>query len=85
MNITELEKDVMIAIAENQYADSPDSEIWSFAIDFHTKITKKEQISGVVSSLVKKGLAVCSSEHGNDDTVRLTTKGVKEYNKLKED
>jgi hypothetical protein len=41
MNITELEKDVMIAIAENQYADSPDSEIWSFAIDFHTKITKR--------------------------------------------
>jgi len=84
MKITELEKDVIIAIAENQYADSPDSEVWSWAIEYETKITKKEQVSGVVSSLVKKGLAI-SSDYDNDRTVRLTAKGVGEYNQIKRD
>ena len=84
MNLTELEKDVIVAIAENQYADVPSDPVWSFAIDFHTKITKTEQISGVVSSLVKKGLAECWGE-GKDSTVELTDTGVKAYHEIKED
>jgi len=84
MNITDLEQDVIRAIADNQYANSPDDSVWSWAIEYHTKITKTEQISGVVSSLVKKGLA-CSEDYGTDRIVRLTVKGVEEYNRLKED
>lgn len=84
MNLTELEKDVIRAIAENQYADTPDSPVWSFAISYHTKIAKKKQISGVVSSLVKKGLAISTEKYdGKDDTVQLTEDGVAEYYKIK--
>ena len=85
MNITELEKDVIIAIAENQYADTPDSPVWSWAIDYHTKITRKKQISGVVSSLVKKGLVISCVDYGTEGCVQLTMKGVEEYNRIKED
>lgn len=85
MNLTELEKDVVRAIAENQYADAPDSEVWSFAIKYHTKVTRDEQICGVVSSLVKKGIVVATDGWQDDDTVQLTIKGVEEYNKIKGD
>jgi len=83
MNLTELEKDVIVAIAENQYANFPNDWIWSFAIDYDTKITKTEQISGVVSSLVKKELAECSGE-GKDSVTRLTDTGVEAYHKIME-
>lgn len=83
MTLTELEKDVIVAIAENQYADFPDSWVWSWAIDYETKITKKHQISGVVSSLLKKGLTV-TEEYANDNTIKLTKKGVEEYKQIKE-
>ena len=82
MKLTELEKDVIIAIAENEYSDVPGNPVWSWAIDYETKITKKEQVSGVVSSLVKKGLAKCYDE-GKDSTVHLTDAGVKTYHGIK--
>ena len=82
--LTELEKDVIVAIAENQYADFPDSWVWSWAIDYETKITKKEQISGVVSSLVKKELAI-TEDYAGDNTIKLTVKGVAEYKQIKEE
>ena len=82
MKLTELEKDVIRSIAENQYDDFPDSEIWSFAISYETKITKDNQISGVVASLVKKELVI-SGDYCNDSTIKLTKKGVEEYHKLK--
>ena len=85
VNLTELEKDVIRAIAENQYADAPDSQVWSWAIVWHTKIVTKKEVSGVVSSLVKKGLAVSEYYDEKDDTVRLTEQGVKEYHKIKEE
>lgn len=83
MNLTELEKDVVRAIAENQYADAPDSEVWSFAIKYHTKVTRDEQICGVVSSLVKKGIVVSEGD-GKDSVVYLTKRGILEYEKIKE-
>ena len=82
MNLTELEKDVIVAIAESEYADSPKDWIWSWAIDYETKITRTGQISGVVSSLVKKGLAKCFGER-KDSMIRLTDTGVKAYDEIK--
>jgi len=82
MKLTELEKDVIVAITENEYSDVPGDPVWSFSIDYNTKITKKNQISGVVSSLVKKGLVV-SQGWDKDDVVYLTKKGIDEYHKLK--
>lgn len=85
MHTTTLENDVIRAIAENQYSDTLGDEVWSFAIKYHTKITLDNQISGVVSSLVKKGLVeVTIGWDKNDNTIRLTDKGIEEYKKLKE-
>lgn len=84
MKITELEKDVITAIVENEYVDIPGDSVWTWIIDSEAKITKTEQISGVVSSLVKKGLVV-SIDAGKDSTVQLTEEGVKIYHKIKED
>ena len=79
MSLTELEKDVIKAIGGNQYADVPADPIWVFAVEYDTKIVTKKQISGVISSLSKKGLLVTDGE-----TVHLTPEGVIEYNKIKE-
>ena len=85
MHLTTLERDVIKAIAENQYSDEPGDKIWSWAIEYHTKITLKKQIPGVVSSLVKKGLVISIDGWGkDDDTVQLTEDGVKVYNSIKE-
>ena len=84
MNLTELEKDVIVAIAENQYADRPGDPVWSFAISYHTKITKPEQMGGVVSSLIKKGLVECSGRD-KDAAIELTDAGIKIYHGLKGD
>lgn len=85
MNLTELEKDVIVAIAKNEYSNIPGDPIWAFAIGHQTKIVKGKQISGVVSSLVKKGLVVSETNPGDDDTVYLTKTGIEEYNKIRED
>lgn len=81
MKLTELEKDVIIAIAKNEYSDNPGDPVWTFIIEDNTDLHSK-QISGVVSSLTKKGL-VDSNDEGKDSTVWLTKNGVEEYHKLK--
>ena len=83
MKLTELEKDVIIAITENEYSDSPGDPVWSWSVADNCKIIHKDQVSGVVSSLVKKGLAECYEE-GKDSTVKLTDTGVKAYHGIKE-
>ena len=86
MHTTTLENDVIKAIAENEYADTPSSEIWSFAIKYQTKITEDNQIAGVVSSLVKKGLVeVDKGFEKKDSSIKLTKKGLEEYNRLKKE
>ena len=83
MNLTVLEKDVMRAIGENQYSDYPGAPVWSFAIEYHTVFTNKHQISGVVSSLIKKGIVVSEGD-GKDSVVCLTKQGILEYEEIKE-
>ena len=84
INLTKYEKDVIVAIAENAYSNVPGDEIWSFAIADQTKIVKKREVSGVVSSLVKKGLA---ESRGNDKerTVWLTPEGIAVYHNIKKE
>jgi len=81
MNITKLEKDVIMIIAENEYNDTPEEQVWTFVINDFTSLTGK-QVSGVVSSLTKKGL-VSSIDSGNDSTIWLTKYGLKEYSRIK--
>jgi len=83
MNITKLEKAVIAVIAKNEYSDSPEDPVWTFIIEDNTDLHNK-QISGVVSSLTKKGL-VNSIDDGKDSTIWLTKKGIEKYNKIKEE
>ena len=84
MKLTELEKDVIVAITENEYSDIPGDHVWSWSIADTCKITHKNQVSGVVSSLVKKGLAKCYEE-GKDSTVKLTGTGIRAYRGIKKE
>lgn len=85
MKLTELEKDVIIAITENEYSDVPGDPVWSWSVADNTKIANINQVSGVISSLVKKGLVVSSEYDKKDSTVELTDAGVKAYHGIKED
>ena len=84
MVLTELEKDVILAIVNSEYSDSPGSPIWSWSVADNTKITNINQVSGVISSLVKKGLVISSEYDIKDNTVELTSNGIEEYKKIKE-
>lgn len=83
MNLTELEKDVIVAITENEYSDAPGNPVWSWSVTDNCKTTHKDQVSGVVSSLVKKGLAECYNDRGKDSTIHLTNAGVRAYHRIK--
>lgn len=79
MNLTDLEKDVLVnGLYNNEYCNDPDSEIyvWANSIGYHCKGTQERQLSGVISSLSKKEIVVCEG-HGNESTVRVTKKGMK--------
>jgi predicted transcriptional regulator len=84
VKLTELEKDVIVAITENEYSDVPGNPVWSWSVADNCKITHKDQVSGVVSSLVKKGLVECYDDRGKDSTVHLTDAGIKVYHGIKE-
>jgi len=83
MNITELEKDVILIIAKNEYGDDPGDPVWTFVIEDNTDLHSK-QISGVVSSLTKKGL-IDSIDDGINSTIWLTANGVEKYKLIKEE
>ncbi len=85
MKLTELEKDVIVAITENEYSDVPEDAVWSWSVADNCKITHKDQVSGVVSSLTKKGLAECYNDRGKDSTIHLTDAGVKAYHGIKKE
>ncbi len=82
MNITELEKQALENYITNNYGDVPHHCVWSFALaeDGHNRIDKSK-ISGIVSSLAKKGLVLCDGE-GNEATTQLTNEGQKLAYKL---
>jgi hypothetical protein len=55
-SLTILERDVLLAIANSEYDDCLEEPVWTWSIEDNLRHTKKNQICGVVSSLVKKGI-----------------------------
>lgn len=75
--LTELEQDVLDGIYRSEYNDGGvTSEVWSWSIAPRKAGVK--QVSGVVSSLVKKEIVTCQGEGTKDDdnTVRVTSLGI---------
>ena len=81
MPLTELERDVLLAIYHSDYQDgcrgidTIGNLVWSEEGTLWPKIAKGKQISAVISQLVQKGYV----EKGSKDTVALTQEG---YNVL---
>lgn len=79
-NLTELERDLIFnGMMKNDYGDSPDHWVWSWAIYDcgQMEIVKKKQVSGVVSSLVKKELIRTFDGDKRDEySIQLTKKGI---------
>ena len=73
ITLTDLEKEVLEGINNSEYGDDLGATIWSWSINCKSAGTKT--ISGVVSSLSKKGLTVSQGE-GKDQTVALTELGI---------
>ena len=78
--ITPLEHDVIMnGIAKSDFfGDSTNASVWSEVIIDTCEQTTISQISGVVSSLSKKGLLVQSGS-GKDASVKLTAEGYSYY------
>lgn len=80
VNLTELEKEVLLAIYWSDYQDDRDSgaegvvdnPVWY--LDASDVKMKPEQLSGAVSSCVKKGF-VGMDKDGRDSTIWLTQEG----------
>lgn len=84
VHLTDLEKDVINAVANNEYSNELGDWIWSFSIHYGCKLAKRGQISGIVSSLVKKGILLHDELTDEvDDTVKLTESGILAYNEIK--
>ena len=83
MNLTEMEKDVIIGIANNEFSNEPGDWVWSYSVHFNLKITSQTQLPGVISSLIKKGL-VAHDNTGDElgDCLALTKDGVAAYRQL---
>lgn len=73
MNITPLELSILNAVNCSEYGDSFQDPIWFHSIEH---AVDKAQISGVISSLVKKDLAGTQDEGTPEHTIWLTDKGV---------
>ena len=80
MRTTTLENDVIKAIVNSEYSDFPGCPIWVWSVADNTKIVNTKQVSGVISSLVKKELVKTDGE-----CLWLTKIGIEEYNCLKEE
>ena len=78
MKVTKLEMDVIKnGVGNNEY-ENDGSAVWSWSIQPNCKVVTEKQISGVISSRVKKGLAVSADwDRGfnKDSTVELTKIG----------
>lgn len=73
MNVTELEKQVLLNIKNSEYQNGnslSNSWVWSFSVTDETK-----SLSGALGSCVKKRLVICDEEDG-DEVCALTQLGV---------
>lgn len=82
VNITVLEKDVIEnGFGKNNFNTDGD-QVWSWSLVDSCKVCTEKQVSGVVSSLVKKGLAQVDGE-GKEKVVYLTKTGKELLNEYK--
>ena len=81
MRITENEKKMIVNIAENNFGDGP---VWSDSLHEgpYGEFVARTSFPGIVSSLVKKGLAGTWGT-GRESQVALTNNGYGEYNKIR--
>lgn len=82
MKLTKFELAVLTAIDNSEYGEYLLDEIWSFSVtqNMPEDGPKGRSISGVVSSLSKKGLVHCGGTWGQDmATIGMTEAGVKLY------
>ena len=79
LELTDLENDVLVnGIAGSGFFDLEGlPDVWSDSIIDTCKVTTKDQISGVVSSLVKKGFVEVLHKGTSESTVKLTSQGLK--------
>lgn len=85
MNITELEKKMLLAIPESDFApgyfdEAPavdDMNTWTF------DVVTNNQDKGVVSSLVKKGLVIVQDSGSDESVIFFTDKGFDAWKELK--
>jgi len=61
--LTELEKKVVLGSLKSEYGSAAEDYIWMFSVVEHSGLTGKVA-RGVVSSLVKKGVAVVHNYEG---------------------
>lgn len=80
LQLTELEKEVLEGINNSDYGNTLGEAIWSSSIKH--KVAGSKIISGVVSSLSKKGLTGHDGA-GNEKTVWLTAEGINICKELK--
>ena len=80
--MTKLEEDVLMnGIGNSDFTDTlGNPDVWSDCIIDTCKITTKDQISGVVSSLVKKNLVKVINTKSIASSVQLTPKGMELLN-----
>jgi hypothetical protein len=74
MNITDLEREMIVRIAESEYGDRPEDPTWVCVV------CETHQDAGVLSSLSRKGLVKIQGEYNeNDSIIRLTSEGLNLY------
>jgi len=77
MNITDLELKLINAIVNCEYGSEPEDEVWFWAV---AQEFESAQISGVVSSAVKKGLVSVQDEGTKEHIIYLNKSGIEIYN-----
>lgn len=81
MKITENEKKMIVNIAENNFGDGP---VWADSLHEgpYGEFVERSSFPGIVSSLVKKGLAGTWGK-GRDAEIALTLDGYSIYNEIR--
>ncbi len=74
--LTTLEEDVMNAIRTSGYYDCDKDAVWSNCLIDSCEVCEDKQLSGVVSSLVKKGLVKVTAKGTPSSCVEYTDEGL---------
>ena len=75
--LTALEHNVLECIDHNEYGDSLCDNVWTFSVAGYFG-GEPNQLSGVVSSLIKKGF-INATDTGDDASIGMTDAGAAAY------